>query len=227
MELETARKGLAALYEVLRERHLIDVFVDVDIRVFSFCGRDWTYDATILRGADVFMFGGVFGVSDTLREALCADRPETDSSNLAAILRARVQYGNMPYVGICGGAKIASAAGSSTYGVGLNLLGGHQVEYGWHHEVDLQMDKVCFTSQCCLALLLTVERIQVAFFPCVKKITPWVNFADRCEESLVVSAFHIARSWTHYCYPCGGTWSFQLCGMVFDDRTGVCRPIPH
>ena len=227
MSLDTARKGLTDLYEVLRQRQLIDVFVDVHVREFSFCGQDWTWDAAVLRGADVFMFGGVFGVSDRLREALCAGRPETDSSNLAACLRVRVQYGNMPYIGICGGAKIAGDARSSTYGVGLNLLGGHQVEYGWNREVDLRIDKVCFTNQCCLALVLTVESIQVAFFPVVKNIHHLLDFAARCEECLAASASHIGSSWLHYDYPQGGAWSFQLCGMVCDDRTGVCRPILH
>ena len=115
--------GLQEIYAALGRR------ANVSVRIFSFLDHDTNSQKAILDNADLFFFGGVHEVSDRLKLALSATTNENDPNDLRAHLRRRVHYDNMPYIGVCGGASMASSPETCVYGCGLDLLHGRQIEY--------------------------------------------------------------------------------------------------
>ena len=69
-----------------------------------------------------------------LSEAL--NRNDDDPSDLAALVRNKVQYGHMPYIGVCGGATMASSPSTSAYRCGLDLLHGREILYASQTSTD-------------------------------------------------------------------------------------------
>ena len=116
--------GLQEIYAALGRQ------ANVSVRIFSFLHHNTNWQKAILDNADLFFFAGVHTpVSDRLILALSATTNENNPNDLRAHLRRRVHYGNMPYIGVCGGASMASSPETCVYGCGLDLLHGRQIEY--------------------------------------------------------------------------------------------------
>ena len=103
----------------------------VHVLTFSFLSDpgDIANQRRILDGADIFWFAGVHYVAPRLKELLRPSRDETNANDLAAHVRRRVQYENMIYIGVCGGASMVSSPATCPYGCGLDLLHDRQVYY--------------------------------------------------------------------------------------------------
>ena len=213
-------QGLEQLYSLLKRRGFMEVDVVAEVRHFSFLSSDIATQAAVLRSADIFWFAGVHAVPSRYREVLCPNRDECDAGNLAALLRRRVQYDGMPYIGICGGAIMAGDPRTSKYGVGLDLLQGAEIEYAWSKEVTWHRNKMFFTNQCCLGLVLTVKKCDVAFFPVVKNAGGLWGFASESQEALRGNLHWIGGVWKDY-----GTWSFSVRGWCYFHDSKEMRQI--
>ena len=169
--ITTVADGMKKLYSTL------GIFVDVHVFSFSFVSDDIATQTRTLDVADIFWFSGVIVVSERLRHALRQKDDETEANDLVAYVRRKVQYENMPYIGVCGGAMMASSPDTSYFKCGLDLLQGREIRYGTHADLTLSPD--CFTSteKCAFALVLRHGKVKALFFPMVKNAGRLWGFA--------------------------------------------------
>ena len=82
--------GLRELYKILGIR------AEVNVQLFSFVSHNIAQEHETLRAAHIFWFAGVHTIPERLRQALSRSNDETDVNDLAAHVRRKVQYDNMP-----------------------------------------------------------------------------------------------------------------------------------
>ena len=158
----TVTNGLQDTYAALGIR------AQVNVHTFSFLSNDIAQQMETLQRADIFWFAGVHAVPERLKQALSRSNDETGVNDLAAQVRRRVQYEHMPYVGVCGGAQMASSPETCGYGCGLDLMQGQEIYYASHEERNNVGSKFFFTEKCAFAVLLEATRCFAVAFPCTK-----------------------------------------------------------
>ena len=119
-----------------------------------------------LNNSRLFYFCGVWAMSDDLRRALT-------HSPLVKHLRDRIQYNQMAFFGVCGGAMLAGA--TTPYGPGLNLFNGFAVRYDGNigaalAEVKTNYDErvMQITTGCALVVKMTPDTIAAKSFITIK-----------------------------------------------------------
>ena len=184
---------------------ILGIAAVVNVRPFSFVSNDIAQQRQTLLYADIFWFAGVHGVSPRLREALSPTGDETGVNNLAAKVRERFQYDLLTYVGVCGGATMASGPEVCAYGAcGLGLLNGRQVSYAYHCEVSRSStpiytdDRLLFTEKVSFAVRLSPTRCAAVCFACVKNSGCAYDFATSNSVVLQSIMQRLASEWKEF-----------------------------
>jgi hypothetical protein len=198
--------GLRDLYAVLGIR------AEVNVQPFSFLSGNILQQQITLHNADIFWFAGVHHVPPRLREALSLTDDETGVNDLAAQVRSRVQYDQMPYVGVCGGASMASSPETCVYGCGLDLMQGREIYYGSQSSVNMIGNRLAFTEKVGFAVLLSAARFDAVCFPCVKNSGQLWDFADSHSVLLQSIVQQLASEWKEFRGPTDEPWFFNLRG---------------
>ena len=173
-------------------------------------------------------FAGVFGrLNEKLKDALSRKHNESDAGDLAAVLRERVQYGDMLYIGICGGANLASSPEKSFYnGYGLDLLQGLPFEYRYFREVvgtaANHVKVPTFTEKYGIAMVINSKHVVAVCFPVTKDAKHVWDTTSKATEKLQEIMEHTAEhSWACYTDPTTEEeWAFNMRGASFKLRTG-------
>ena len=137
----------------------------------------------LLMDADLFYFAGFVG----LRAPPCLDNAMRNG-HLLHLLRERVQYNCMGFVGVCGGAMLAGN-GNNLGLPGLDLLNGIKVQYdpnvaAAQVTVDTNAERqiVQMTSGCALAFVMD-ETMQMGInFSCTTNQAQWLQLASTNSE---------------------------------------------
>ena len=199
--------GLRDLYAALGIR------AEINVKVFSFLSNNIGQQRQTLQNADIFYFAGVHNVCPRLKEALSLTNDETGVNDLSAQVRCRVQYDHMVYVGICGGASMASNPETCEYGCGLDLLQGRQIYYGEHSSVGMIGNRLAFTEKVAFVVMLMAHRCDAVCFPCSKNSgggTVW-DFAERNSVLLQRIVHQLASEWKEF-RTTEFSWFFNLRG---------------
>lgn len=175
------------------------------VEEFSFSRDD---AMVILNRCHMFYCYGIFG------KVLAANSLQTPA--LIQRLRERVQYNEISYFGICGGAKIASCTPHHSGVPPLNLLDGVDIQYdscvaSEHVIPNGSSHTIQMTSGVASFLLLTPTKVVGQSVPCTKKYNQWVDFAAKNSVLLQDLADYKALEWTAYDH-LGSTWYFNLRG---------------
>ena len=141
-----------------------------------------------LTEANLFYFCGIWEMSEVLRHALRV-------SPLVEHLRARIQYNQMSFFGVCGGAMMAGA--NTQYGCpGLDLFdsngGAAKVKTNFEDQV-MQM-----TTGCALAVVMTYDNLAASSFITIKNGSQWLEFAASNTEAMQSLASKAAEGWKTY-----------------------------
>ena len=158
--------GLKQLFEWWGEH------VQIEINLFTFlCAAGSLQEAEMLQllnEANLFYFCGIQEMSEGLR------RPFKFRSPLVERLRARIQYDQMSFFGVCGGAMMAGA--TTWYGCpGLDLFDGITVCYDANISGPAAKVKTNFenrvmqmTTGCALAVVMTYDHMAASSFITIK-----------------------------------------------------------
>lgn len=201
--------GLRDLYAVLGIR------AEVNVQLFSFLSNNFAREKMLIQNADIFYFAGVHHVCPRLKEALSLTNDETGVNDLAAQVRRRVQYDQMPYVGICGGAAMAGNPETCVYGCGLDLLQGRQIYYGEQSSVDLIDNRLAFTEKVAFVVMLRAHRCDAVCFPCAKNTgggAVW-DFAAMNTVLLQSIVQQLGFEWKEFQTTTHLSWFFNLRGF--------------
>lgn len=207
---ESISKGLRDLYAVF------GIPANVIVRTFSFLTNNTAAQRLTLMAADIFWFAGVHQTL-RLKDVLRRSSDETRADDLAALVRRRVQHDHMPYVGVCGGASIASSPETCVYGCGLDLLQGREIHYACQTDLSNRhfvQSRLEFTEKCAFAVVLRADRIDAVCFPCVKNAGQLWGFAEEHGARLHRLALELAQEWQEFQTETGVPWFFNLCGYV-------------
>ena len=217
----TVQKGIKDLYEA------VGIQVEVKLQPFSFVTGDNASMIEVLRHADIFWFAGVRYLSQKLKHALSRKYDETDTTDLAAVLRERVQYGDMLYIGICGGANLASSPEKSFYnGCGLDLLQGLRIDYVDFKDVvgtaASTVQVPTFTEKYGIAMVINSKHVVAVCFPVTKDAKHVWDTTSKATEKLQEIMEHTAEhSWACYTDPTTEEeWLFNMQGNYLNLRTG-------
>ena len=197
---------LKELYGVLGCR------AEVSVQPFSFLSNNIAQQHAILQNADIFWFAGVHHVPPRLREVLSRSNDETVVNDLAAQVRNRVQVDHMPYVGVCGGASMASSPETGVYGCGLDLMQGQQIYYASHSSVNMIGNRLAFTEKVAFVVLLRAARLDALCFPVVKNSGQVWNFTETHSVLLRSIVQQLASEWKEFQGTDHVRWFFNLCG---------------
>ena len=118
----------------------------------------------------------------------------------------------MPYVGVCGGALMASSPEGCKYRCGLDLLAGRTIYYDEHSQAHKIGNSLTFTEKYAFALLLRGDRIDAVCFPCVKNAGKVWPFAANYSIVLQNIVRQLASEWQPFYSRTKGCWFFNLCG---------------
>ena len=231
LDTTSVANGLKNLYATL------GIGAHVSAQPFSFLSNDIAAQRAILHAADIFWFAGVHFVPARLRQVLARRPDETDVNDLAAQVRRRVQYDHMPYVGVCGGASMASSPETCVYECGLDLMQGREIYYAYQTEVNMSgrigeevlderlrciANKLAFTDKCAFAVVLSSARIDAVCFPAVKNAGRLREFAKHHSGLLRSIVHQIASEWKEFRSPTQGHWFFNLRGYyAFKHRAAL------
>ena len=194
---------------------------------FSF-GDSMQNMRAILEWADVFYmcgFGG--GFPEFLRRLF---DPLGPGKAVVDLIRARVQYDEMAYIGICGGAM---AAGRHYWSQPrstccFDFLEGVDVAYDANDSTIAKKtprtDATAFqmTCACGIAINMRYPKVHASSVIVVKNSAQWTKFASENSKCLKEACLTIADTWFPYYHASlPGTWWFRLDGLVI--YNGVCR----
>ena len=151
---------------------------------------------------------------------------------LISRLRERVQYNEISYFGICGGALITSYK-ENGYGVPpLDLLSGVDLHYesctGPRATVPSgTQSKVHMTSGVACLLLLTKDRVVGQSITCIKNHYQWQAFATQNTRLLQDLANAKAGDWIQYTDPVDSAiWQFNLRGYFHKHSNEFMSSVP-
>ena len=214
----TVKNGLQDIYAALGIR------AQVNVHTFSFLSNDIAQQMETLQRADIFWFAGVHAVPERLKQALSRSNDETGVNDLAAQVRRRVQYEHMPYVGVCGGAQMASSPETCGYGCGLDLMQGQEIYYASHEERNNVGSKFFFTEKCAFAVLLEATRCFAVAFPCTKDGGEVWAYAEVHAGRLESILKQLASEWKSYRRLNEELWHFNLRGyFAISSKTYLYR----
>ena len=204
-----------------------DIDLDVDLRRFSFVGmigsvRDVSHQdqmIQLLNDTDVFYMGGIYGNASESWKNMT--RPGGRSHCLVELLRARVQYNCIAYVGVCGGAMLAGSV--NYYGLTpLDLLQGLKVEYhsncsaGSLESLQLpQTGEVHFATGGAIGICLWHTTHRVICFPCIKNGTSWVQFCERNAAAAAATLRWKVASPDRFLDDRNEFWFYSLAGYLY------------
>ena len=168
-----------------------------------------------------------YGMHGQVQAAKCGCR-----LNMISRLRGRVQYNEISYFGICGGALITSYK-ENGYGVPpLDLLSGVDLHYesctgpGTTVPSGTQ-SKVHMTSGVACLLLLTKDRVVGQSITCIKNHYQWQAFAAQNTQLLQRLADAKAQAWTPYTNPEDlNIWQFNLRGYFHKHSNEFMSSVP-
>ena len=138
----------------------------------------------------------------------------------------KVQFDQMPYIGICGGASMAGSAETCAYGCGLDLMQGREIFYATHSQVNMISNRqnqafslqsvignrLAFTEKVGFAVLLTAARFDAVCFPCVKNSGKVWDFAASHTDLLKSIVQQLAHEWKEFRDSANEPWFFNLLG---------------
>ena len=176
----------------------LGIRAEVHVSLFSFMSDNIAQEEATLNAADIFWFAGVHRVPQRLREVLTRNDDEIGVNDLAAKVRSRVQYDHMPYVGVCGGASMASSPETCVYGCGLDLMQGQEIYYGQQAEVSSIGNRLAFTEKCAFAVLCKTSSIASVCFPCVKNGGQCWDFAADQSALYRSIVLELAKDWKKF-----------------------------
>ena len=207
------REGLKELYSIFGIR------VEVNVQTFSFLSEHFQQQQSTLQSADIFWFAGVHVVSPQLKEALSRTDVDDHVTELAAHVRRRVQYDHMTYVGVCGGANMASSPETCVYECGLDLLQGLEVCQAWNNDANILLanyvmggDRLAFTTGCALAVVLKPETVAALCFPVIKNAGRLWGFAATNTQLMERVVQRLGNQWKQFATSSGDFWFFNLRG---------------
>jgi len=167
-----------------------------------------------LASCDLFYMSGIFDVPQTW-----VDRSNGPALSLVQEIQRRVQYNEMAFMGVCGGALMSGS--QPFYGLApLDLLQGAAVMYDINCSnapVRTTPNVVQITTGCAVAIYIWRDRREAISFPVVKNSSKWYCFAadsTRALQYFVVQkcnspeAFHSAE----------GVWFCSLAGYVYKNQ---------
>ena len=216
----TVQNGIKGLYKA------VGIQVEVKLQPFSFVTGDNASMIEVLRHADIFWFAGVSCLPQKLKHALSRKSDETDASDLAAVLRERVQYGDMLYIGIRGGAVLASCPEDSYYECGLGLLQYLRTDCRKFNEVEgsaaSTVQVPTFTEKYGIAMVVNSKHVVAVCFPVAKDAKHVWDTTSKATEKLQEIMKHTAEhSWACYADPTTEEeWLFNMQGDYLNLRTG-------
>ena len=165
--------------------------VSVDLIAFSFRNGDVAEMMQRLADAQIFVMAGVFTVDDAWRQRTSKG---SEAWPLVEELRARVQYNNLIYVGVCGGALLAG--NYNPYDLEpFDLFQGMVVRYGANISsraaiVTDNASEIQITSGCGAAFHYWHNIRMATVFPVVKNYSQWWEFAERSSQRLSEALTH-------------------------------------
>ena len=190
---------------------------------FSFFSPDVDKMKHLLQIADIFYMCG-FGGKGAPYHLKCLFQAR---GGLLDQLVERVQFHQVLYIGICGGAK---CAGTTYYpGDGIDrcfdFFNGFQVRYDANAspklvEATSSCNEIQITSGCGVGIFLRPDEVLVASFPVVKNRLKWEGFAGANTRNLAQFTIPALVQWTCYndeSYP-PDQWYFRLDGWVFKNE---------
>ena len=207
------REGLQDLYSIFGIR------VEVNVQTFSFLSEHFQQQQSTLQSADIFWFAGVHVLPPKLKQALSGRDIDDHVNDLAAHVRRRVQFDHMTYVGVCGGASMASSPETCVYGCGLDLLQGLEVCQVWNNDdrynhANMIDDRLAFTYGCALAVVLEPQMVAAVCFPVVKNAGNLWGFAAANSQLTQRIVQRLGNQWTQFVTRGGDfkIWFFNLRG---------------
>ena len=170
--------------------------VQIEISSFTFVTADPAHEAAMMQLLDdsnLFYFCGISQMTGDLRQALTV-------SPLVDHLRFRIQYNEMSFFGVCGGAMMAGA--TTPYGCpGLDIFDGFTVHYDAHISGAAATLKTNFRDRvmqmmtgCALAVAVTYDKLAATSFCTIKKPKAMVGLCSSQHGSNVVARRSSSRA---------------------------------
>ena len=207
---ESVRENLGALFQATLFQGCWGAAPRVRVEAFSFIGNsDTSYET--LRQCHLFYFAGIRIVSDDLRSAM-------QNSSLVNVLKGRVQYNEIAFLAVCGGARASGC--THYYGMlPLDLLNGVHIEYSANVSpndavVHTDQKTIGFTTGCASFLILTSSMRMAKSIPVLKNTYCWGSYAAENTRALQAFLDYKAQEWTIYKFGQTYCYYFNLCGKM-------------